>query len=214
MTAGWAARRGRYLEAIALLIGQTLALVVVRVTKAAYDRPRPDGPAGGHDRRGVPVRAALYAVTLIACAVVLVRAGAGWAVRSAAVTVAVALVAFVALSRVYLRAHYLTDVLGGVGYGLALWSLVASSPWSPGPCVTMARAARERRHDHLHSRRHRRGWSRTAWVVLIVIPAWGSYWRLRERVLAMVMSVYILAAFVGNGGRDRRRLPPLLRPDC
>jgi hypothetical protein len=39
-----------------------------------------------------------------------------------------------------------------------------------------------------------------AWIVLIVIPAWGSYWRLRERALAVVMSVYILAAFVVGGG--------------
>jgi hypothetical protein len=38
------------------------------------------------------------------------------------------------------------------------------------------------------------------WVVLVLIPAWGSYWRLRERVLAVVMSVYILAAFVVMGG--------------
>ena len=42
--------------------------------------------------------------------------------------------------------------------------------------------------------------SLTAWVMLILIPAWGSYWRLRERVLAVVMSVYILAAFVVTGG--------------
>ena len=41
--------------------------------------------------------------------------------------------------------------------------------------------------------------SLAAWIVLIVIPAWGSYWRLRERLLAVVMSVYILAAFVGMG---------------
>jgi len=39
-----------------------------------------------------------------------------------------------------------------------------------------------------------------AWVMLVLIPAWGSYWRLRERVLAVVMSVYILAAFVVGGG--------------
>ena len=39
-----------------------------------------------------------------------------------------------------------------------------------------------------------------AWVLLILIPAWGSYWRLRERLLAVVMSVYILAAFVVTGG--------------
>jgi len=39
-----------------------------------------------------------------------------------------------------------------------------------------------------------------AWVLLILVPAWSSYWRLRERVLAVVMSVYILAAFVVMGG--------------
>jgi hypothetical protein len=41
--------------------------------------------------------------------------------------------------------------------------------------------------------------SLTAWVMLILVPAWTSYWRLRERLLAVVMSVYILAAFVGMG---------------
>ena len=38
-----------------------------------------------------------------------------------------------------------------------------------------------------------------AWIFLIVVPAWKSYWRMRERILALVMSVYILAAFVGMG---------------
>ena len=38
-----------------------------------------------------------------------------------------------------------------------------------------------------------------AWVALILVPAWTSYWRLRERLLAAVMSVYVLAAFVGAG---------------
>jgi len=38
-----------------------------------------------------------------------------------------------------------------------------------------------------------------AWLLLIVVPAWKSYWRMRERILAVVMSVYILAAFVGMG---------------
>ena len=41
--------------------------------------------------------------------------------------------------------------------------------------------------------------SLSAWIFLIVVPAWRSYWRTRERVLALVMSVYILAAFVGMG---------------
>jgi hypothetical protein len=38
-----------------------------------------------------------------------------------------------------------------------------------------------------------------AWVTLIAVPAWRSYWRLRERLLALVMSVYVLAAFVLAG---------------
>jgi hypothetical protein len=41
--------------------------------------------------------------------------------------------------------------------------------------------------------------SLVAWLTLIAIPAWRSYWRLRERLLALVMSVYVLAAFVLAG---------------
>jgi hypothetical protein len=43
-----------------------------------------------------------------------------------------------------------------------------------------------------------------AWVLLIARPAWGSYWRTRDRLVAVVLSVYVLAAFVmlgaGAGG--------------
>jgi hypothetical protein len=41
--------------------------------------------------------------------------------------------------------------------------------------------------------------SLAAWLSLIAVPAWRSYWRLRDRVLALVMSVYVLAAFVLAG---------------
>lgn len=41
--------------------------------------------------------------------------------------------------------------------------------------------------------------SLVVWLLLIAIPAWRSYWRLRERLLALVMSVYVLAAFMGAG---------------
>ena len=54
----------------------------------------------------------------------LVRAGVGWATRVAAVTVAVILVVVVGVTRVYLSAHYLTDVLGGAALAVAIWSLV------------------------------------------------------------------------------------------
>jgi hypothetical protein len=36
----------------------------------------------------------------------------------------------------------------------------------------------------------------TAWVV---VPAWSSYSRAWERVAAVVLSLYVLAAFVGAG---------------
>jgi hypothetical protein len=39
-----------------------------------------------------------------------------------------------------------------------------------------------------------------SWTTFIAVPAWRSYWRLRERMLAVVMSVYVLAAFVLAGG--------------
>jgi hypothetical protein len=42
------------------------------------------------------------------------------------------------------------------------------------------------------------------WVALVLVPAWGSYSRLWDRVLATVLSIYVLAAFVllgaGVGG--------------
>jgi membrane-associated phospholipid phosphatase len=63
-------------------------------------------------------------VAWVASATVLVRAGVGWATRIAAVTVAVVIVAVVSVTRVYLRAHYLTDVLGGISLSVAIWSLI------------------------------------------------------------------------------------------
>jgi hypothetical protein len=38
-----------------------------------------------------------------------------------------------------------------------------------------------------------------AWLALVAVPAWASYWRLRDRLVAVVLSVYVLAAFVLAG---------------
>lgn len=38
-----------------------------------------------------------------------------------------------------------------------------------------------------------------AWFTLIVVPAWTSYTRLWQRMAAMVLSVYVLAAFLMLG---------------
>jgi membrane protein DedA with SNARE-associated domain/membrane-associated phospholipid phosphatase len=120
----WALRRGRWIDALALVAGAVLSYASVHVLKAHYDRPRPPGALVDTVLAAYPSGHACYSVAMIACATILVRAGVGWAVRSAVLTVAIVLVALVAISRVYLRAHYLTDVLGGVALGLAVWSLV------------------------------------------------------------------------------------------
>jgi undecaprenyl-diphosphatase len=123
-TAVWALVRRRPIDAAALAAGWALAWALTHLAKELYGRPRPADPhveaiglaySSGH---------AAYAVGLVACAVVLVRAGSPLALRFAAVTVALVAVVVVALSRVLLRVHYLTDVLGGVALGTAVYSLV------------------------------------------------------------------------------------------
>ena len=38
-----------------------------------------------------------------------------------------------------------------------------------------------------------------AWIWLVVIPAWKSYWRPFERVVSVLASLYVLAAFLLAG---------------
>ncbi len=124
LTAGWALTKRRFIDAGALALGLGLSYVAVHIAKNAYDRPRPANPLVETDLSSFPSGHACYAVTLVACATLLVRGGVGWAARVAAITVAVIIVAVVTLSRVYLRAHFLTDALGGAALGIAIWSLV------------------------------------------------------------------------------------------
>lgn len=125
-TGAWALARGRRLDGAALLAGLVLSRLAVHVAKDAYDRPRPPGALVDTMLSAYPSGHAVQAVALVACATVLVRAGVRWAARVAAVGVAIALVALVAATRVFLRAHYLTDVLGGIALGVAVWSLVGA----------------------------------------------------------------------------------------
>src|SRR5205085_5967628 len=88
LTALWALSRRRRREALALVAGYGLCLLGAHVAKGAFDRPRPPDPLVHTVLSSFPSGHALYAVTLVACATVLVRGGAGWALRLALVTVA------------------------------------------------------------------------------------------------------------------------------
>jgi membrane-associated phospholipid phosphatase len=125
-TAAWTLTRRRWIEALALVLGVGLSYVAVHVAKAEYDRPRPEDMLADASLSAYPSGHTTYAVALVACATVLVRAGSGWAVRFAAVTVAIVAVAVVGLSRVYLRVHHLTDVFGGAALGVALWAFLGA----------------------------------------------------------------------------------------
>jgi undecaprenyl-diphosphatase len=118
--------RRRWLDVGVLVAGLGLSYAAAHIAKAAYDRPRPAGSLVDTVGSAYPSAHAVYSVALVACATVLVRAGTGWAVRVGAETVAIGLVVVVAVTRVYLRAHELSDVIGGIALGIAVWSLVGS----------------------------------------------------------------------------------------
>ena len=124
VTAIWAMIRRHGIASTGLVTGVLTSDAANHIAKAAYDRPRPPGSLVETELSAYPSGHALQSVTFVACAIVLVRGGAGWASRIAAVTVAIAIVAVVSVTRVFLRAHYLTDVLGGVALGVAVWAAV------------------------------------------------------------------------------------------
>lgn len=123
-TAIFALARRRWIDAVALICGWLVVWGAVHATKTAYDRERPSEPFTDTFNAAYPSGHTAYAIALIAIATVLVRAGVGWAVRIGVVTVAVILAAVVGVTRIYLRAHYLTDVLGGAALAIAIWSIV------------------------------------------------------------------------------------------
>ena len=99
-------------EALVICFSLIITLVFVHLIKAWTDVPRPSGALIATEGSSYPSGHTAYAITYITIAVSLERIG-GLFGRVVLVSVALAIGTAVALSRVYLRAHYLTDVLGG-----------------------------------------------------------------------------------------------------
>jgi membrane protein DedA with SNARE-associated domain/membrane-associated phospholipid phosphatase len=110
-------------EPVALVVGLALTYAAVHITKDAVDRARPARPLIEVDGASYPSGHAAYAVTWVAVAVALSRALPTIASRFAFVTVAIVIAIVVGLSRIYLRVHYLSDVVGGWGLGAAIFGL-------------------------------------------------------------------------------------------
>jgi membrane protein DedA with SNARE-associated domain/membrane-associated phospholipid phosphatase len=115
--------RREFVESLVLGVGLALTYTGVHIAKAALDRPRPPAPLVDTDLSAYPSGHAAYSLTWVAAAVVVSRVLPNLASRAALVTAAVAIAAVVGLSRIYLRAHWLSDVTGGWGLGAAVFSL-------------------------------------------------------------------------------------------
>jgi len=66
-----------------------------------------------------------HSLAWVAIAVAVARVLPGWGARAGAVVFSVVLVVAVALTRMYLRVHYLSDVVAGAGLGAACFALCA-----------------------------------------------------------------------------------------
>jgi membrane protein DedA with SNARE-associated domain/membrane-associated phospholipid phosphatase len=120
---GFLVWRRDVIDAAAVAAGSVLTYIAVQVVKTAEARPRPVGglvDAGGY---AFPSAHAAYSMAYVALAVAIARAVPGWAGRTALVGVATGLAVVIGLSRVYLRVHFLSDVLAGWALAAAMFAL-------------------------------------------------------------------------------------------
>ena len=95
------------------------------MTKDAIDRPRPGGSLVDTVGAAYPSGHAAYATAWVAAAVVLTRR-LRLVTSGALVFVALAIAVLVGVTRVYLRAHWGSDVGGGWGLGAAVFALLGA----------------------------------------------------------------------------------------
>jgi undecaprenyl-diphosphatase len=120
--AAWLALRTRWRALAAWLLTWATAELVLTWTKAFFHRGRPPAPLVGITGYSFPSGHAVAAsATAVALVLVLLPSGPGRRKWEAA---AVAFAFLMALSRVYLNAHWLSDVVAGIllGTGVALGS--------------------------------------------------------------------------------------------
>jgi membrane-associated phospholipid phosphatase len=126
LLAAWLLIRRRHrIRAAGLVVGAALAWVAVWITKAVVDRPRPPEPLVHTSGQSYPSAHAANAVGWLALAIGLTTVIANRHARIAAVTAGGLLAVLVGLSRIYLRAHYASDVLAGEALGVAMYALAA-----------------------------------------------------------------------------------------
>jgi membrane-associated phospholipid phosphatase len=105
------------------VVSLALVYISVHVTKGALDRPRPPDSLVETSGDAYPSGHAAYATAWVAVAVVLTRR-LKLVTSGVLVFVALAIAAAVGLTRVYLGAHWWSDVAGGWGLGAGIFAVV------------------------------------------------------------------------------------------
>lgn len=131
----------KWAEAATIAAGPLLIAVAVHVVKSAEQRTRPPSPLTPASGFSFPSSASALSITAIAVALAFARHSGPQPARTrGAIAAGVALSLGTGILMVAIRVHYLTDVIGGWGLGIAVfagWALLvgeverATSPrWS------------------------------------------------------------------------------------
>lgn len=114
----------RWLDALLVAVSPAIAASLVTLIKVAVGRNRPDGGAAIYAGASFP-SGHTVGVAAFATAVAIVATGIWPKSRFVAVSLAVAWIALVALSRLVLGAHWPTDVLAAACLGAAIPLLIS-----------------------------------------------------------------------------------------
>jgi membrane protein DedA with SNARE-associated domain/membrane-associated phospholipid phosphatase len=121
--AGLLAWKRRPAELAVLVAGFATIYAGVHLTKNGIDRPRPPDPLVETSGSSFPSGHAAYATTYVAMAFIATRVVSGIVRRTAVLLTGVVLAVAIGASRVYLRAHWFSDVAAALGLGAAVFGL-------------------------------------------------------------------------------------------
>jgi len=130
--------RRNWPEMCVLIAGMLIMIIAVPALKDGFDRPRPEIGLTGADGSAYPSGHAAYSTLYLMLAItVVVRLRPGMARGTLLLAAGVAMTALIGLSRVYLDAHFLSDVNGGWALGASAFAL----------CSAIALVVTELRHN-------------------------------------------------------------------
>jgi membrane-associated phospholipid phosphatase len=125
-TGVWLLKKKAWYRFTALVLSVAGGAILNRTLKLVFQRARPqfDDPIMSFTGYSFPSGHTLTATVLYGCfAILIIMYTRDWRVRVATLMIAGVLILLVAFSRIYLGAHYLTDVVSAIAEGLAWLSL-------------------------------------------------------------------------------------------